>query len=93
MNINLNAFCAPRENLATVAPGLEVDILSDEIAEHQEIITKAVGPLTGKVALISDPDPSLAQAGAMQVWSETEAGYWVRINEEGEEVMAECPFE
>lgn len=90
MNVNLNAYV----NQATLnsAPLGNGDSLVDDISEHQEII-RQVGKLTGRVAIVSDPDPTMAGTGAAQVWNETDEGPWVWINTEGEAVFAECPFE
>jgi len=67
--------------------------LASDIEEHHEILGKN-GPwvLTGEVALITDPDPSMAGTGALQVWSKTADGMWVFVNPEGEVVEAACPI-
>lgn len=84
MNVNLNDY---REFHSKGESSL-----AEDLSEHQEII-RQVGALTGRVAIISDPDPTMAGTGAAQVWNETDDGPWVWINTEGEAVFAECPFE
>lgn len=88
MNINMNAFLAPLQHVSNF-PGFEGDVLSDEIAEHREILSRSFA-LTGRVAFV--PDPEDWEAGAMQVWSEMTDAKWMWVSPAGEVVYSECPL-
>lgn len=93
MNINLNAFGAPT---APLPDDVELDVLSDEMDEHREILGLGGVPgignatLTGRMAFT--PDPEDWEAGAMRVWSETSDGTWLWVDPDGEVVYTECPL-
>lgn len=80
MNINVGEYLADGWSLAT------------EIDDHQQVMSRNTSlPLTGRVALVSDPETG--SLGAMQVWSEVADDTWVYVNVDGEIISAACPIQ
>ncbi len=86
--MNVSAATLNQDDL--FGPG-DGESLAEIIREHQEIVQREGRYiLTGKVALISDPDPNYP--GALQVWSKTAEGPWIWVNPDGVVVESACPI-
>lgn len=92
MNVDANRlFSGDPSGNFEMAPADESEFLSGEIREHQEIIQRSGRyTLTGRVALLSDPDPNYP--GALQVWSKTAEGPWIWVSPDGEVIESACPI-
>jgi len=91
MNINVTEFMAPNEDGYAHLAGTES--LAEELQEHMEIMGRSgTWTPTGRVALISHPDPELMAIGVLQVWIQSADGRWVYIDPDGDAVEAACPF-
>lgn len=85
MNINLHEYATPEGDTSMS--------LGEVLAAHHAIMGRSGRwALTGEVALISDPDPELASAGSMQVWSKMDDQQWVYVTPDGVAVEAACPI-